>query len=104
MVEPSRNKGRATVARKVRRGFRGPGPWPDATGALIALARAWTVTTIATAFLVAALAIAPFWDTAIYLRALQDTLSSAPTLTLPADEDSGASVRPIQDRHGRLPE
>lgn len=98
------NKGRATVARKVRRGFHGPGPWPDAAEALAALARAWTVTTIATVLLVAALAIAPFWDTAIYLQALQDTLSSAPTLTLQTDEDPGASVRPIQDRYDRLQE
>ncbi|MGH7062719.1 MAG: hypothetical protein ACREET_01430 [Stellaceae bacterium] len=96
------NKGRATVARRGRRGF--PGPWPGATEALAALARAWTVTTIATALLVGALAVAPFWDTAIYLQALQDTLSSEPTLMPQTDEDPGALVRPIQDRHDRLQE
>lgn len=101
MAERS-NKGRATAARKGRRGF--PGPWPDAAEVLAALARAWTVTTIATALLVAALAIAPFWDTAIYLRALRDTLSSGPTLTLQTGEDSGTLVRPIQDRDDRLQE
>lgn len=100
MAERS-NKGRATVARKVRRGFHGRGPMPDAPAALAALARAWTVTTIATALLVGALVIAPFWDTAIYLQALQDTLTSSPTLTPPTDEEPGASVRPIRGRHDR---
>lgn len=46
---------------------RPPDPWPDTTEALAALARAWTVTTIATVFFVVALTIAPVWDGAIYM-------------------------------------
>ena len=75
------------MSRKGRRLFRGPGPWPDAAGALAALARAWTVTTIATALLVAALAVAPIWDGAIFLQGLHDSLTGDPQLTMPIDED-----------------
>ncbi|HEU0155838.1 MAG TPA: hypothetical protein VFQ82_07185 [Stellaceae bacterium] len=46
------------------------------------------MTTIATALLVAALAVAPIWDTAIYLRALHDTLGGEGTPALPAGQNS----------------
>jgi hypothetical protein len=42
--------------------------------ALSALASAWRVSLTATVVLFAALAIAPMWDTAIYLKALQEAL------------------------------
>jgi hypothetical protein len=44
-------------------------------GALRALIRAWITTVIATAVLSAALAVAPMWDSAGYLRALPGALS-----------------------------
>ncbi|HEU0155870.1 MAG TPA: hypothetical protein VFQ82_07350 [Stellaceae bacterium] len=88
MAERPKNKTSARTARKGQRLFQGPGPRPDATEALAALARAWTVTTIAMAFLVAALAIVPYWDTAIYLRALQDTLWGTANSMLPTDASS----------------
>jgi hypothetical protein len=43
--------------------------------ALRALTRAWITTVIATGLLCAALAIAPMWDSAGYLRALPGALS-----------------------------
>jgi hypothetical protein len=85
MAERPRNRTSA-VARKRRRLFRGLGPWPDTSEALAALARAWLVTTIATVLLLAALAIAPIWDGAIFMQALRDALSGDPQLTQPIDE------------------
>jgi hypothetical protein len=48
------------------------------TEALIALARAWTVTPIATALLFAVLAITPVWDCTTFRDALRDTSSGQP--------------------------
>jgi hypothetical protein len=90
---PARSGNRASpVSRKGRWLFRAPTPWPDATEALIALARAWTVTTIATALLSAALAVAPMWDNAIFMQGLRDALSSDPELPQMFDAGAGASV------------
>jgi hypothetical protein len=88
MAERQKSKAFARTARNGRRAFHGPGPWPNAAEALAALTRAWMVTTIATALLVAALAVAPIWDTAIYLRALHDTLGGEGTPALPAGQNS----------------
>ena len=84
MAERPRNRTSTAASRKRRRLFRDPGPSP--TEALAALARAWMVTTIATALLLAALAIAPVWDGAIFMQGLRDTLSGDPSLTQPIDE------------------
>jgi hypothetical protein len=86
MAERQRNKTSTAASRQRRRLFRGPGPWPDTTEALAALARAWTVTTIATALFLVALAIAPIWDGAIFMQALRDALSGDPQLMQPIDE------------------
>jgi hypothetical protein len=69
-----------------RRFSRGRRPWPDAPEALTALTRAWTVTTIAAALFLAALAVAPMWDSAIFLHALRDALGRDPQLAQPIDE------------------
>lgn len=61
-------------------------PWPNAIDALAALVRAWTVTTIAVALLLAALAVAPMWDGAIFMQALRDGLGRDPQLMQPIDE------------------
>jgi hypothetical protein len=93
MAERPRTRAPTVVSRKRRQLFRGSGPWPDATEALTALARAWTVTTIATAIFLAALAAAPMWDSAIFLQALRDALGGDPQLTQPIDEaPAGASA------------
>lgn len=86
MAERPRNRTLTAASRQRRRLFRGPGPWPDTTEALAALARAWTVTAIATVLLLAALAIAPIWDGAIFTQALRDALSGDPQLMQPVDE------------------
>lgn len=52
---------------------------------LTALARAWAVTTISTALLSAAVAIAPMWDTAIFMQALDEAATSDPSFGRPAD-------------------
>lgn len=62
--------------------------WPNAIDALTALVRAWTVTTIAVALLLAALAVAPMWDGAIFMQALRDGLGRDPQLMQPIDETS----------------
>ena len=85
MAERQRNKTSTAVSRQRRR-FRGPGPWPDTTDALAALAQAWTVTMIATALFLVALAIAPIWDGAIFMQALCDALRGDPQLMQPLDE------------------
>jgi hypothetical protein len=46
--------------------------------ALSALLSAWITTLVATSLLAAAIAIAPMWNTAIYLRALPAALRLAP--------------------------
>jgi hypothetical protein len=46
--------------------------------ALSALLTAWVTTLIATTLLATALAIAPIWNTAVYLRALPRALGLAP--------------------------
>jgi hypothetical protein len=61
-------------------------PWPNATEVLAALVRAWTVTTIAAALLLAALAVAPVWDGAIFMQALRDALGRDPQLMQPIDK------------------
>jgi hypothetical protein len=45
---------------------------------LIALAAAWRVSALAVSILTAALAIAPYWDKSIYLKALREALRSVP--------------------------
>ncbi len=82
MAERQRNKTSTAASRQRRRLFRGPGPWQ----ALAALARAWTVTTIATVVFLVTLAIAPIWDGAIFTQALRDALSGDPQLMQPVDE------------------
>ena len=103
MAERPRRKGAMALSRNRRRPLRRPGRWPDATEALAALAQAWVVTTIAASLFVAALGVSQIWDTAIYLRALQDTLSGAGTLMQPIEEAPAAApasrpVRAAQDR------
>jgi hypothetical protein len=71
---------------------------------LAALAPAWTVTTIATALFLVALAIAPIWDGAIFVQALRDALSGDPQLMMqpideapadtPADRESPRAPKP----------
>lgn len=82
-----RPKNKASVAprRRSQRG-RAPEPWPDAGESLIALARAWTVTTIATALLFVALAIAPLWDSAIFMQALRQSANNGPAVGQSAGE------------------
>ena len=43
---------------------------------LAALALAWRTTALALMLFLAMLALAPYWDTAIFLHALRDTLTS----------------------------
>jgi hypothetical protein len=98
MTERPRKKAPMAISRKERRLLRGTGPWPDATEALAALARAWMVTTVATALLLAALGLSQIWDTKIYLRALRDTLSGEaapvhPIEDAPADASAGREIR-----------
>jgi hypothetical protein len=75
MSERPKYRAQKVISCKRRRRFHDFGRTLDAIDALTALARAWTVTTIATALLLAALAIAPMWDTGVFLRALTDALS-----------------------------
>jgi hypothetical protein len=75
--------------------------WPDATEALAALVRAWVVTTIATTLLLAALALAPMWDGAIFLHALRDTLGRDSQLAPPIDES--ADDAPATAANSRMP-
>lgn len=42
------------------------------------LVSAWRVSVIASGLLLAALAIAPFWDSAVYFKALNETLTTEP--------------------------
>ncbi len=91
MAERPRNRISTASSRQRRRLFRAPGRRPDTTEALAALARAWTVTTIATVLFLVALAIAPVWDGAIFMQALRDALSGDPQLTQPIDEAPAAA-------------
>lgn len=75
MSERPKHGAQAAIARKRRPRFRDFGRTLDATDALTALARAWTMTMIAAALLLAALAIAPVWDAGVFLKALTDKLS-----------------------------
>lgn len=75
MSERPKHRAPAAISRKRRRRFHDFGRILDTTDTLTALARAWTVTTIATALLLAALAIAPVWDAGVFLKALTDELS-----------------------------
>jgi hypothetical protein len=86
MAERPGNRISTAASRQRRQLFRGLGPWPDTTEALAALARAWTVTTIATVLFLVALAIAPVWDGAIFMQALRDSLSGDPQQTELIDE------------------
>ena len=86
IAQRPRNRTSTAASRQRRRIFHGPGPCPGTTEVLTALARAWQVTTIATALLLATLAIAPIWDRAIFMQALRDALSGDPQLTQPVDE------------------
>jgi hypothetical protein len=73
--ECPKHRAQKAILRKRRRRLHDFGRTLNATDALTALARAWTVTTIATALLLAALAIAPVWDSDVFLKALNDELS-----------------------------
>jgi hypothetical protein len=55
-----------------------------------ALARAWQVTTVALALLLAALVLAPMWDRAIFMQALREALMQS--LEAPADSSAGAET------------
>jgi hypothetical protein len=106
MAERLRNRTSTAAARQRRRLFRGPGPWLDTTEVLAALARAWTVTTIATALFLVALAMTPVWDGAIFMHALRDALSGDPQLTQPLDEapaDSPVDRESLRARPGGWP-
>lgn len=46
--------------------------------AISALVSAWYVTLTATCLLFVALAVAPYWDGAIYLKSLHETLAADP--------------------------
>jgi hypothetical protein len=46
--------------------------------AISALASAWYVTLTATGLLFVALAAAPYWDSAVYLKALHEALTANP--------------------------
>jgi hypothetical protein len=80
------NKRASTASRRERQRLRGIKPRADASTTLIALARAWLVTTVACTLLLVALAIAPMWDRTIFMQALREALSTDPQLTQPADE------------------
>jgi hypothetical protein len=76
-----------TASRKTRQLWRGAKPRLSASEAATALARAWTVTTVATTLLFLALAIGTVWDRAIFVQALRDALSGDGQLpTQPVDE------------------
>jgi hypothetical protein len=77
---------RKKALRKGPQFFGGLQPRQDAAAGLVALARAWTVTTIVAALLLAALAVAPMWDGAIFLQALRDALGRDPQLMQPIEE------------------
>ena len=74
MSERPKHRAQKAIPRKRYRRFHDVGRTLNATDALTALARAWTVTTIATALLLAALAITPVWDSDVF-KALNDELS-----------------------------
>jgi hypothetical protein len=80
-----RNRG-SIATRKRWQPFRSVEPWPNASDAIAALARAWIVAMIATTLLGVALAIAPLWDRAIFMQALRDALSTDLETAQPADE------------------
>ncbi len=72
--------------RTLRKGWRpsrSPEPWPEATTALAALARAWVATTIAIIVLIVSLGIASIWDGTIYLQGLRVALTIDPRLPQP---------------------
>ncbi len=73
------------ASRKLPR-LRMPEPQPNATEALIALARAWWVTMIAVWLLLAALLLAPMWDRAIFVQAVRTALISNPETMQPIDD------------------
>jgi hypothetical protein len=80
-----RRRNRAPT-RRTRQLWRGSKLRLSADEALIALARAWTVTTIVTTLFFAALAVAAVWDRAIFMQAVREALSSDAQLTQPVDE------------------
>ena len=49
---------------------------PDDELVLSALLAAWRTTAVAVALFLAALALAPYWDTAIFLHSLRQSLAS----------------------------
>jgi hypothetical protein len=73
---------------------RSPMRWPDGTEALGALARAWSVTTVALALLLGAVVLAPMWDRAVFLQALRQSLSSDPETALPLEAPVDALASP----------
>jgi hypothetical protein len=73
--------------------LRSPTRCPDGPEAFSELARAWSVTTVALALLLAALVLAPMWDRATIMQALHEALSRGAQLmqSLDALADSTAS-------------
>lgn len=96
MSERPRNRTSTAMSRNKRRVSPRRVPWSEAADPLSALARAWSVTVIATSILLAALAVAPVWDSAIFLAALRDALSGDPQLTQPLDA-TPADIAPGSD-------
>jgi len=82
-VSLERQKNRPLIG---RRPCHRPALWPTETELLDALARAWSVATIAVVLLSGALALAPMWDRTIFLQALREALSANPDPLQPADE------------------
>jgi hypothetical protein len=95
-----RRRKRAPIAsRRTRQPWRGGKPGLTGSDAFIALARAWTVTTIVTTLLLAALAIASVWDRAIFMQALREALSSEPQLAQPVDEATADPRQAVTTPH-----
>jgi hypothetical protein len=97
---PKRARNRPSFpTQKRRQPLRGIEPWPDAREALAALARAWIVAMIATTLLVAALALAPIWDSAVFMQALRDSSSTNPE-TAPLPDEAPAVSRRVPELLG----
>jgi hypothetical protein len=76
------------TSRKRWRALRNPEPWPDATAALAALARAWVATTTIIIALIVSLGFAAIWDGTVYLQGLRVALTIDPQLPQPIVEPS----------------
>jgi hypothetical protein len=76
-------------------------PWWAGSGELTALAQAWSVTTISVVALSAAVALAPMWDRAIFVKSLLEALNTNPEMlqlsgavtdSAPADQASNVQT------------